>query len=77
MTEKNKDSKTCNGKKKAMIAYGLFQIGSSFISAVALAAIAFGFCSVKREAKLFNECVEEMVDSGAGNADAVRFCNGG
>jgi len=77
MTEDKKEVKQCNGKKKAMLAYGLVQISSSIISAVALAAIAFSFCSIKKESKLFNSCVEEMVQSGAGNADAVRFCNGG
>ena len=45
MTEE-KDSKKCSGKKKIMFAYGFIQLGSSFESAIALAAIAFGFCSV-------------------------------
>ena len=77
MSEEKKETKKCGGKKNAMLAYGLIQISSSVISAVALAAIAFGFCSVKKEAKVFNECVDEMIDSGSGKADAVRFCNGG
>ena len=77
MSEERKDSKTCSGKKKAMLAYGVIQLSSSVISALALALIAFGFCSIKKEAKLFNECVNEIVDSGSGRADAVRFCNGG
>ena len=54
MTEEKKDSKKCGGKKKIMFAYGFIQLGSSFVSAVALAAIAFGFCSVKKESKIFN-----------------------
>ena len=74
--EKN-DSKNCGSKKRAMFAYGLIQLSSSVISAIALAIIAFGFCSVKKEAKVFNECFDEMVESGSGKADAVRFCNGG
>ena len=77
MTEEKKVTKGCGGKKKAMLAYGLIQISSSVISAVALAAIAFSFCSLKKESKVFNDCVEEMIDSGSGKADAVRFCNGG
>ena len=77
MAEEKKETKQCNGKKKAMLAYGLIQISSSVISAVALAAIAFSFCSIKKESKLFNSCVNEMIQSGAGSADAVRFCNGG
>ena len=41
MTEENKtDKKKCGGKSKAMFAYGIIQLGSSFVSAVALAAIA-------------------------------------
>ena len=51
MSEDKKDSKNCGGKSKAMLAYGVIQLGSTVVSAVALAAIAFGFCSVKKEAK--------------------------
>jgi len=32
---------------------------------------------VKKESKFFNQCVEEIVSTGSGKADAVRFCNGG
>ena len=77
MSEEKKDSKKSGGKKKIMFAYGLIQLGSSFISALALAAIAFGFCSVKKEADIFNNCVTEIVDNGNTNAEAVRYCNGG
>ena len=77
MSEEKKDSKKSGGKKKIMLAYGLIQLGSSFISALALAAIAFGFCSVKKEADIFNNCVTEIVDNGNTNAEAVRYCNGG
>ena len=44
---------------------------------IALAAIAFGFCSVKKESKLFNKCVAEIVEDGGTNSEAVRYCNGG
>ena len=77
MSEAKKDQKSCSGKKKAMFFYGLIHLSSNLISAVALIAIAFGFCSLKKEAKLFNDCVEELNSSGSGKADAVRFCNGG
>ena len=77
MTEEKKDSKKCGGKKKIMIAYGFIQLGSSFISAIALAAIAFGFCSIKKESNAFNSCVSEIVENGSTNAEAVRHCNGG
>ena len=78
MTEENKaDKKKCSGKSKAMLAYGIIQIGSNVISAIALAAIAFSFCSLKQESKLFNECVEEVQATGKSSFDAVRFCNGG
>ena len=71
------DSKKCGGKKKFIFAYSLIQLGSGFVSAVALAAIAFGFCSVKKESKVFNSCVTEIVENGSTNAEAVRYCNGG
>ena len=77
MSEENKVTKNCGGKKKTMLVYGLIQLSSTFISAVALVAIAFGFCALNKEAKVFNECVEESIDSGLEKAYAVHFCNGG
>ena len=78
MTEENKkDKKKCGGKGKAMFAYGIIQLGSSVVSAVALAAIALSFCSLKKESKVFNECVEEVQATGKSSSEAVRFCNGG
>ena len=78
MTEENKtDKKKCGGKGKAMFAYGIIQLGSSVVSAVALAAIAFSLCTVKQESKVFNECVEEIQVNGKSSSEAVRFCNGG
>ena len=77
MTEQKKESKKCGGKKKIMFAYGFIQLGSSFVSAIALATIAFGFCAVKKESKVFNNCVTEIAESGSTNAEAVRYCNGG
>ena len=78
MTEENKtDKKKCGGKGKAMFAYGVIQLGSSVVSALALTAIALSFCSLKQESKVFNECVEEIQATGKSSSDAVRFCNGG
>ena len=77
MTEEKKDSKKCSGKKKIMFTYGVIQLGSSFVSAIALTAIAFGFCSVKKESTLFNKCVAEIIEEGSTNSEAVRYCNGG
>ncbi len=78
MTDTNKnEKKKCGSKGKVMLTYGIVQLGSSLISAVALAAIALGFCSLKKEARFFNECVEEVQESGKSTSTAVRFCNGG
>ena len=44
---------------------------------IALAAIAFAFCSVKKESNLFNKCVAEFIEDGGTNSEAVRYCNGG
>ncbi len=77
MTNENNHEKKCGKKGTAMFAYGIIQLGSSVVSAVALAAIALSFCSLKKEAKVFNECVEEMQESGKSSSSAVRFCNGG
>ena len=78
MTEENKTKKKmCGGKSKAMFAYGIIQLGSSVVSAVALSAIALSLCSVKRESKIFNQCFEEVRATGKSTSNAVSFCNGG
>ena len=77
MIEEKKETKKCSPKKNIMFAYGFIQIGSSFVSAIALAVIAFGFCSIKKESKMFNKCVTEVVEQGKTNFEAVRYCNGG
>ena len=78
MTEESKtEKKKCGGKGKAMFAYGIIQLGSNVVSAVALAAIALSFCSLKQESKVFNLCVEEVQATGKSSSNAVRFCNGG
>ena len=78
MTEENKtDKKKCNRKSKAMFTYGIIQLGSSVVSAIALAGIALSFCSLKKEAQVFNKCIEELEASGKSSSEAVRFCNGG
>ena len=77
MTEETKESQKCSGKKNFMFAYGFLQLGSSLVSALALAAIAFGFCSIKKESKLFNKCVSEVIEKGGSSSEAVRYCNGG
>ena len=76
-TKNNQDSKKCNSKRSAMFAYGFIQLGSSVVSALALAAIALNIFSLGKEAKVFNECVEEVIASGKNTSSAVRFCNGG
>ena len=75
--ENKKEKKKCVGRGKAMFAYGIIQLGSSVVSAVALSAIALSFCSIKEESKMFNECVEEVEATGKSSSYAVRFCNGG
>ncbi|AAP99636.1 MULTISPECIES: hypothetical protein [Prochlorococcus] len=78
MTEEDQPAqKHCGNKKKAMVAYGIIQLGSSTISALALVAIALSLCSIKKEAKLFNECVEGVSAKGRGSVESVHFCNGG
>ena len=78
MAEENKSGrKKCSGKSKAMFAYGIIQLGTRIVSAVALASIALSFCSIKEESKMFNKCVEEIQATGKSSSDAVRLCNGG
>ena len=77
INETQKDKKKCGGKGRAMFAYGILQLGSSVVSALALVVIALGFCSIKKEAKVFNECIKEVQASGKSTSSAVHFCNGG
>ena len=76
-SQDSKPKKSCAGKQRAMLAYGVIQISATVVSAISLAAIAFGFCAVKQESKAFNGCVEEIISEGRSNSQAVRFCNGG
>ena len=77
MSDASTQQQSCKGNKRAMLTYGVIQISATLISAISLAAIAFGFCAVKQESKLFNGCVEAVVADGRSNAEAVRYCNGG
>jgi len=77
MTESKSEKKSCTRKGKAMLTYGILQLGSSLISAISLALIAFSVCSLKSESKNFNNCVEEKIEQSATISDAVNYCNGG
>ena len=77
MADKKKDIKKDFRRDKAMLAYGVIQLGSTVVSAVALVTIALCFRSLKNESNFFNECVEEMKATGSPTADSVRFCTGG
>ena len=59
-----------------MLAFGLTTLGARVVSALSLVAIALSFCSIKKEAQVFNDCVEEVQDSGQSVSLAVSFCNG-
>ena len=78
MTEENSSRKQdCGGKKKAMLAYGVIQISASVVSAISLAAIALSLCALKQQSKAFNTCINQSIEQGLEQAQAVRYCNGG
>ena len=77
MAEKTTSTQSCGGKKKAMLAYGILQISATVVSALSLAAIALGLCSIKQGSKAFNGCIAEVTSGGMSTAQAVRYCNGG
>ena len=75
-----KKSKQCSKSPSRRIlwyAFGAAGLGARALAAFALVAIAMVLCSVKKESKIFNECVEEVRNSGESVSVAVRFCNGG
>ena len=77
MADKKRETKKDFRNSKVMLAYGVIQLGSKVVTAVALVAIALSFCSLKKESNFFNECVEEIKSTGSPTADSVRFCTGG
>ena len=77
MTESKNEKKSCSNKSKAMFTYGILQLGSSVISAISLALIAFSLCSLKSESKNFNSCVEEKIEQSISISESVNYCNGG
>ena len=77
MTDSKSEKKSCSGKGKAMFTYGILQLGSSLISAISLALIAFSLCSIKSESRNFNNCVNERIEQSTTISDAVNYCNGG
>ena len=77
MTDSKKEKNSCSGKGKAMFTYGILQLGSSLISAISLALIAFSLCSLKSESTNFNNCVKEKIEQSSTISDAVNYCNGG
>ena len=75
-----KKSKQCSKSPSRRIlwyAFGAAGLGSRALAAFALVAIAMMLCSVKKESKIFNECVEEAKETGKSSSKAVHFCNGG
>ena len=77
MTESKNEKKSCRGKGKVMLTYGILQLGSSLISAISLALIAFSLCTLKSESNNFNNCVEEKIEQSTSISNAVNYCNGG
>ena len=52
MSDKKKDTKQDFKNNKDMLAYGVIQLGSAVVSAVALVAIAISFCPLKKRIKI-------------------------
>jgi len=77
MTESKNEKKSCVSKGKSMFIYGVLQLGSSLVSAISLALIAFSLCSLKTESRNFNNCVEERIEQSTSVSAAVNYCNGG
>ncbi len=77
MGKNGKKDKKCQKKKGLMLFYGFVHMGTRLVSAFALLAIAIGFCAINKQAKVFNDCVEEVREGGMIYSDAVHFCNGG
>ena len=78
MSEEKKQTSSNKCKsKKSMLVFGIIQLGSTVVSAVSLALIAFSLCTLKKDANFSNNCVNELIKSGEKVSIAVRYCNGG
>ena len=71
------DKKSCGSKRIAMFGFALTTLATRTISAISLAAIALGVCSMSQKARLFNDCVDEIRQTGQTSSNSVRFCKGG
>jgi len=60
-----------------MLAFGITNLGTRFVTAASLVAISLSFCSITKESMVFNDCVEEVRVNGNNVSNAVRFCSGG
>tara|TARA_Y100001968_G_scaffold324751_1_gene364739 strand:+ start:185 stop:424 length:240 start_codon:yes stop_codon:yes gene_type:complete len=75
-----KNAKKCSTSKAGKILWYVStaaSLGARGVTALSLIIIATMLCSVKQESKVFNQCVEEIRNSGKSLSAAVRFCNGG
>ena len=77
MGKKSKKCTPSNNKKILWYAFGAAGLGARGLAALALLAIAMMLCSVKKESKVFIQCVDEVRDSGKSASKAVSYCNGG
>jgi len=77
MGKKSKQCSKSSSRRILWYAFGAAGLGARVLAAFALLAISMMLCSVKKESKVFNECVEEVRNSGESVSVAVRFCNGG
>ena len=74
---KNKKSKNCSKSRRILwYAFGAVGLGARGLTALALLAIALMLCTIKKESKVFNQCVEEVQNSGKSVSSAVSYCNG-
>ena len=77
MGKKSKKISNCKSRRLLWYAFGAAGLGARGLAALALLAIALMLCSIKKESKVFNQCVEEVRRSGQNVSTAVSFCNGG
>ena len=77
MGKKSKKCAPSNGRRMLWYAFTAAGLGARALAALALLAIALMLCSVKKESKVFNQCVEEVRNDGKSISAAVSFCNGG
>ena len=77
MSKKTKKCSSNKNRKLIWYAFTTMGLGARVLTGLALVAISIKMNPIKYQASFFNDCVEEIRETGKSMATSVRICNGG